>query len=534
MKQNTNVSVIKGHLRKVFDDGVNKLRSEPAADSLGDMSVPVYIMATAGMRNNTGEVPLESRDTMRRAWDAIHGLRREAGEDAIRRRVYGIGKGINDDIPYTVQVNKIRDKHSFVVPASDEGVYAWIALNQGLNRPDNWMPGVLELGGKSMQVAYADATDPAGKAVCLWNSRYYVTSRSWVLGVEESRLAAVEKRLLLAAGRLPGSVVYNPCLPSFQRSKLANTQIMGTGTGDFAKCLAMAESYLNSKLASDSLSSLDIQHLASRFYGVSSFWHTYKFFSRLGVYKEDSPYDPRLFKQAVEEYCTSSWLEPFPWVYKEDDKNLHKPCFAAAWMITLLHDRKGFQLRLSEQEAWKDFLHFKIEPEFADRSSWTLGAATMVAIHESANTFCLPGEIEGRYPPKQTRLTQVSSVDSSTPTIVTQPISNLVVESAQLVRAPSTPAAISGSLLPNLPFDALKLGSVFSVGAVSGILLIALVLIGYRYFSTRRVVLRSPFSDDKYAVEVDEQPVVVRSRLAFFDRGKGAIFLAGGDNISHV
>jgi hypothetical protein len=388
----------------------------------------------------------------------------------------------------------------------------------------------------------------------LWKSRYYVKSQSWVLGAEESRVAAVKGKLILAADRLPGNdIIYNPCLPTFQRSKLNNTVKMGTGTGDFAKCLAIAESYLNAKLGTDSLSSLDIQHLATRFYGVSSFWYTYRFFSNLKVYNIDSPYDPQLFRQAVKEYCNRSWLKPFPWIRTLKEvkfDHIHIHCFAAAWMITLFHDRKGFQLQLSEREARKDLIYFPTDPGVADRSSWTLGAAVMVVRHGRAKTFCRALEEDGEYPPRprandnveltynQTAIfsipsstTHGSSVVSSTPVVVAQPISNLVIESAQPVRASSIPTSIAGSLLPILPLDALNPGSTFSVGLLSGVLLIALVLIGYRRFSTR---VQLPISEDKHAVEVDEQPVVVRTRRAFFDKAKGAISFASGDNILYA
>ena len=535
------VEAMRDHISPLLNFGVQKLPL-----GLAQQTVPLYIMATAGMRDDNGEGGVESRVTMRRAWDAIHGLRQGVG--GVGRAVYDIGIGIDDNIPNNVRVNAIRDRYSFVIPAKDEGVYAWIALNYGLNRPDSWMPGVLELGGKSMQVAYADATDASGKAVCLWKSRYYVTSQSWVLGAEKSRVGAVEDKLILAAERLPGNYIYNPCLPSFQRSKLGEGHT-GIGTGDFAKCLAMAESYLNAKLGTDSLSSLDIQHLATRFYGVSSFWYTYRFFARLEVYKKDSTYNPRLFKQAVEEYCTSSWLKPFPWIQTLEGSefdHIHKHCFAAAWMITLFHDRKGFQLQLSEQEAW-NLVYFPTERKVADRSSWTLGAAVMAVRHGRAQTFCGANEEFDEYPPNPVDLTYNRTANfsipsspthgssiSSTPVVVSQPISSLVVESAQPIRAPGIPTAIAGSLLPILPFDALNPGSTFSVGLVSGVLLIALVLIGYRRFSTRRVAVQLPVSEDKHAVEVDDQPVVVRTRRVFFDKAKGAIFFAGGDNTSYA
>jgi hypothetical protein len=93
------------------------------------------------------------------------------------------------------------------------------------------------------------------------------------------------------------------------------------------------------------------------------------------------------------------------------------------------------------------------------------------------------------------------------------------------MRAPSIPSTVAGSLLPSLPLGVLNPGSTFSKGLVCGVL-IALVLIAYRRFSTRCVAVQVPISDEKHAVNVNEQPIMVRAHRAFFDKAKGTIFLA--------
>lgn len=141
------------------------------------------------------------------------------------------------------------------------------------------MPGVVELGGKSMQIAYADPTIPAdqlgpgwrGRAVCLFKYKYHVASYSWVLVAEESRFFAVERKLVTAAPHL------------------------------------------------------DIEPFTKWFYAVSSFWYTYGFFSQVGLYDKHSPYDPELFRKAAEQYCNGSWLNPFPWHEDgRDNEHIHK------------------------------------------------------------------------------------------------------------------------------------------------------------------------------------------------------------------
>jgi hypothetical protein len=116
-----------------------------------------------------------------------------------------------------------------------------------------------------------------------------------------------------------------------------------------------------------------------------------------------------------------------------------------------------------------------------------LGAAVMAVRHGRAKTFCGADEEDGEYPPNLVELTYNRTAIFSTPSspahgssvvstsvVVPQSISSLVVESAQPVRTPSIPTAIAGSLLPSLPIDALNPGSTFSVGLVSGVLLIDL------------------------------------------------------------
>jgi hypothetical protein len=438
-----------------------------------------------------------------------------------------IGKGMDEEIPDDREVNAIQDQRSFVVPKEDEGVYAWIALNHGLDRSGAWMPGVMELGGKSMQVAYVGR---GGKEVCLWNSKYSVKSHSWVLGAEDSRRKVEAK----VADEAVAGLVSSPCLPYPQRGIYRNTRGDSTsviGNGNFAECLAMVKSHLDA-LATPK-PRLDIQHLANRFYGFSTFWYTYDFFAQFGVYSIDSPYDPQLFRKAVEKYCTGSKWFPNGQKGKADFMQNH--CLAGAWMITLFHDYKGFQLQLSDRDAWKDLIHFPTTEELQDRSSWTIGAAVVVARQGNAKEFCRGTEVgNGAYPPVAP--VQPPVAPAPPPAIPPPPRTNsvpapvVVVEPIQLVRAPSIPTAIAGSLPPSLSLDQLDLGSTFSVGLVSSVLLIALVLIvGYRRFSTRRVAIQLPVCDDKHAVQVDEQPVAVT-----FDKTKGAIFLAGGDNISYV
>ncbi|KAG6905816.1 hypothetical protein DXG01_000560 [Tephrocybe rancida] len=405
------------------------------------------------------------------------------------------------------------------------------------------MPGVLELGGKSMQIAFADPTLPADKV-------------AQTLGAEFSRSEAIEKKLVAIAERQDSKTsIYNPCLPHHQPFDL-DPRHSSIGSGDFPKCLAMAQSYLGGvDFGLLPLPALDIEPFTKRFYGVSSFWYTYKFFAQEGFYNVDDAYDPKLFRQAVDQYCNGSWLQPFGWDEGKirNDEHAYKHCFAAAWMMSLLHGRKGFNLRLSDHETWKGLIRFPSTTDLGSRSSWTIGVATMIARNGDPKAFCGTGEQAMRpYPPvrpaagagaayNETTILPITSgsqvrqpIVSSSRVLVAPPVLNTPVEP---IHAPSAPAPVAPiGLFHDLPIGALNQAPTFSQGVACGALLLLLVFIGYRRFGARRAVLAPasiPDFDEKHAaVDVDAQPIMVRAHRALFDKAKGAIFLAGGENAS--
>ncbi|KAG6823950.1 hypothetical protein H0H92_008500 [Tricholoma furcatifolium] len=339
---------MQNYLAGILNEGVRVLGAAGVADA---NSVPLYVMATAGVRQKLDGADrgnAQQLAIMKCAWNAIGILR---GTDG--REVYKIG----NDATSTA--------HSFAIKEALEGVYAWIAVNHGRYQPDQ-MPGILELGGKSMQIAFADPTidisndgvdDANGyfsRPVCLFKSRHKLRTRSWVLGSEESRVGAVEKQLIKTV--LPNTPVFNPCLPHHETATIYNSNPPGggaanrresVGSGDFAKCLALAHSYIDNNLNANNqplipnnkpFPALDIEPFTKRFYGVSTFWYTWDFFSQSGHYDVHGAYDPKLFRQAVDEYCNGSWLQPFGWNEDgaRDGNFINKHCFAAAWMMALL------------------------------------------------------------------------------------------------------------------------------------------------------------------------------------------------------
>ena len=308
------VGAKKNYLRALLNNGgvaLGRIIGNPE-NHIGE--VPLYVMATAGMRDNVGLPVPGAQAIMHLAWDAIHELR----SNMTNGMLYGHGAIAGDaNVP-----SDIKSKHSFVIPQKQKGVFAWIALNHSRYQPDQ-MPGVLELGGKSMQIAFTDPTNVSelngyfGQPVCLFKSQHRLTTHSWVLGAEHSRSAILEEKLIAAAPAT--SNIYNPCLPHHQPAKIYKSATdwvrrNSIGSGDFTKCLTFMQAYLATQprgLDTYSLPPLDIEPYTKRFYGVSSFWYTYEFFSLGGSYDINSPYNPKLFRKAVEQYCNGSWLQPF-------------------------------------------------------------------------------------------------------------------------------------------------------------------------------------------------------------------------------
>ncbi|KAG6822945.1 hypothetical protein H0H93_004548, partial [Arthromyces matolae] len=51
-------------------------------------------------------------------------------------------------------------------------------------------------------------------------------------------------------------------------------------------------------------------------------------------------------------------------------------------MLTLLHDDKyGFGLEMTQYDTWKNVFRFPTTVDLASRSSWTIGAAALIARH---------------------------------------------------------------------------------------------------------------------------------------------------------
>ncbi|KAG6808998.1 hypothetical protein H0H93_016273, partial [Arthromyces matolae] len=233
-----------------------------------------------------------------------------------------------------------------VIPGSVEGLYGWVALNYGRGAEEQ-ISGLLELGGASMQIAYKVPKAQLSKErVCLLSGEHRVFSKTWDGFGADSTQRRMLAGLLEEAGGPDGTgIIRNPCLPIGQVSlAIEGTNRTTVGTGEFSTCLKLAQGILKDGLATRDIipSYLDIAHFSKHFYGISNYWYSFAFFAKWGAYDINRAYDRKLFGEAVNKYCSSSWAD-IPWAADDKDRTtiytLNR-CWYTAWMLTLLHDDK--------------------------------------------------------------------------------------------------------------------------------------------------------------------------------------------------
>ncbi|KAF5379473.1 hypothetical protein D9615_006655 [Tricholomella constricta] len=379
-------------------------------------SVPLYLLATGGMREDIDqEAQAEILKAAHRVMCALH-----------LARTYDAGRR--------------WATNARVIPGHVEGLYGWAALNYGRGVEEQ-ISGLLELGGASMQIAYkVPSAQVRRERMCLLSGEHRVYSRSWDGFGADSMQRRMLAGLLADAGGVNGTgVIYNPCLPRGEVGSAVNGSKRTTvGSGDFATCLALARGLLKDGLENrHSIPSyLDIASFSKHFFGVSHYWYNYQFFAKWGGYDPRRAYHRTRFTKAVTKYCTSVRAE-IPWAEGDKDKTsiyTESRCFSSAWMLTLLHDDLyGFGLEMTKYDTWNGVFRFPTTTDLASRSSWTIGAAALIARH---------GEL--RFCPRESG-EQVYRLNSSSYPSVAEPIQPPdVVAGSTVGEAGNTFVSISG------------------------------------------------------------------------------------------
>ncbi|KAG6838922.1 hypothetical protein C0991_007287 [Blastosporella zonata] len=283
--------------------------------------------------------------------------------------------------------------------------------------------------------------------------------------------------LLEDAGGPDGTgIIRNPCLPLGQvGGPILGTNRTTIGSGEFATCLKLSRGLLKDGLATrDAIPSyLDIASFSKHFFGISNYWYNYAFFAKWGAYDTHSAYNRKIFTEAVSKYCTSAW-DDIPWAAGDKDRTsfyTQNRCFYTAWMLTLLHDDKyGFGLEMTQYDTWKNLFRFPTTVDLASRSSWTIGAAALIARHGQL-TLCPMTSIND------------STLDATfVPPTPFPPAISASEASCELAPEPFKPA---NTYIP--------LSSAYSVVA-SGLVLLLLAVVGYqrRQLRASRRTLQMP------------------------------------------
>lgn len=306
--------------------------------------VPIYLLATAGMRTAFKDIGEEERIERRKqilnqAWIRMRSFPHfDAGEPPNAR----------------------------VITGQTEGLLAWVANNYARGEPTM---GIFEIGGSSTQFAFSKQSDNYTKKICSFSKQdgYDVYSRSWDgLGVADAN-----KTLTTKLERTEGGQLANPCLPKFYKNAFEDM----VGTGDFVDCRRKTFRVLADE------GGQDIPHYieGTPFVGISNPMYSYDFFSRLKDtpgFKINEPYNYQLYRDAVEGYCDNDTFIP-------DDRPkqiILNTCFVASWMLELLHSNAGFAMPMDNNRGLLTFPH-KGEPDLMTQSSWTLGVAALIARH---------------------------------------------------------------------------------------------------------------------------------------------------------
>jgi apyrase len=231
-----------------------------------------------------------------------------------------------------------------------EGFYAWLDVNMLLGRlaPGRTPVGIVEIGGASMQVAYAGAPPSAPGVVTAsyGGQTYSVRSVSLLgLGTEQAR-----KSLLAGAGA-------STCFPAglvTDRPDLQNLQ----GAFDSARCTAEFAGIVKGPaqaLPRDEIKDVSFIGLGRPLTGVLGEWRL-------------AQNQPAALKNSASQNC------PLPWAgfTAAVGATPYTPylCMNSIYLATLLFDPAGFGLRAEQVVA--------AERLAGRRPSWTRGAALML------------------------------------------------------------------------------------------------------------------------------------------------------------
>lgn len=269
-----------------------------------------------------------------------------------------------------------------VLAGDDEAGMAWIAVNTitkaiGGGGANVATAGILELGGSSMQIAFAPESDIFQNKFTFYvnNTRKYVYVRSFAqFGLND--MVARAKAAAVPQGHNAADPVDFAC---FNTEYNATAEVDGTtytfvGTGDAAGCSAIVESLLgldvecllpNCAFYGQHISPIPVD---KAFYGISAFFFVANGLGLVG-WNEAAAITPRAILEASQELCAKTQTQaeadsPSEWKYLKDY------CMAGLYM------HKAFTTFGFGEESTGITFARKINGQNA---GWALGAAVYEA-----------------------------------------------------------------------------------------------------------------------------------------------------------
>jgi hypothetical protein len=212
LHQQRNETEIKAHLEPLLKNARERLVGYGASD------VPIYLIATQGMRNLDHRTALGILKAVHKIMDA------EKYDSTAGRDIFKLG---NEPDNFHQP-----DRSARIMEGNVEGLLAWVAVNHGyMGDRDDPTIGIYEIGGGSMQIAFDNGKKKGAdmKDVCLPTGKHNVYTKSWPnYGVDtmwSNMLKAISKGA--AAGEFP-----HPCMRSDQVIEIGNITYKGSYDDD--------------------------------------------------------------------------------------------------------------------------------------------------------------------------------------------------------------------------------------------------------------------------------------------------------------
>ncbi|KAL2653869.1 hypothetical protein R1flu_021997 [Riccia fluitans] len=279
-------------------------------------STPLYLMATAGLR-------ILDKDVQDVILDSCRNELRTAGF-------------------------VFKDEWASVITGIDEGIYAWVAANYALGTlggDPQETTGIVELGGASVQKV--SLLRLSGMSCTLGEAAWESLLQMITSGVLKTTRTESED----------GDEVVDPCTPTgyvFKRnsliSEVTNDQsVQDTlpsirAAGNFSECRRAAlallqkgqDGCLYKKCA---IGAAFVPDLRGKFFATENFYYTSEFF---GLPSTTSLAEMEL---AGQHFCGEDWLSLQQNHQGMDKEALLKYCFSTAYIVALLHDTLGVDMR---------------------------------------------------------------------------------------------------------------------------------------------------------------------------------------------